>query len=219
MKPKLISISVIAAAVIAVSSICVIGTVCAYTNAGQPMTRPGETYAQPRDIALAQTDTGIGTNPHLRSQSVGAAASPGAVVKMSQKDVSFIQSAAGNGQQEVENGKMAEKQAKSAEVKSIASRTVADHTRINKELTALANRKGVAFSTSGVKAQNLGSGNFDALYLKWLDERHKMDIAAFERQAKSGDDSELKSWASKTVPTLKQHLSMVQQAEKQAGVR
>src|SRR5207247_6006362 len=156
-----------------------------------------------------------------RSQSVGqAASSPGATtVKMSQKDVNFIQKAAGGGAQEVANGKMAEKQAKSAEVKSIAARMVADHTRINKELTALANRKGVTINTSSVKAQNLGSGNFDALYLKWLDERHKMDIAAFDRQAKSGDDSELKSWASKTVPTLKQHLSMVQQAEKQAGVR
>jgi putative membrane protein len=197
MKPKLISLSGIAVAAIAASSICVIGTIRAQTEPGMP----------------------LGSNPHLRSQSAGAAASPRAVVKMSQKDVSFIQSAAGNGQQEVENGKMAERQAKGAEVKNIASRTVADHTRINKELTALANRKGVTFSTGGVKAQNLGSGNFDALYLKWLDERHKMDIAAFERQAKSGDDSELKSWASKTVPTLKQHLSMVQQAEKQAGVR
>ena len=197
MKPKLISVSTIAAAVIAASSSCLIETVRAQTEPGMP----------------------LGSNPHLRSQSAGPAASPGAVVKMSQKDVSFIQSAAGNGQQEIENGKMAERQAKGADVKNIASRTVADHTRINKELTALANRKGVTFSTSGVKAQNLGSGNFDALYLKWLDERHKMDIAAFEREAKSGDDSELKSWASKTVPTLKQHLSMVQQAEKQAGVR
>ena len=198
MKPKLISLSGIAAAAIAASSICVIGTIRAQTEPGMP----------------------LGSNPHLRSQSAGAAASPGTTtVKMSQKDVSFIQSAAGNGQQEIENGKMAERQAKGAEVKNIAARMVADHTRINKELTALANRKGVTFNISGVKAQNLGSGNFDALYLKWLDERHKMDIAAFDRQAKSGDDSELKSWASKTVPTLKQHLSMVQQAEKQAGVR
>jgi putative membrane protein len=194
MKSKLISISAIAAVAVA-SSLCVIGTV------------------------RAQIDSGIGTNPHLRSQSAGQTASPGAVVKMSQKDVSFIQSAAGNGQQEVENGKMAERQAKGAEVKNIASRTVADHTRINKELTALANRKGVTFSTSGVKAQNLGTGNFDALYLKWLDERHKMDIAAFEREAKSGDDSELKSWASKALPTLKQHLAMAENAEKKMGVR
>src|SRR5437870_8076867 len=197
MKPKLISLSTIAAAVLATSSICVIENVRAQTEPGMP----------------------LGSNPHLRSQSSGAAASPGAVVKMNQKDVSFIQSAAGNGQQEVENGKMAERQAKGAEVKNIAARMVADHTRINKELTALANRKGVTFNTGGVKAQSLGSGNFDALYLKWLDERHQGDIADFERAAKTSDDSELKAWASKTLPTLKQHLSMVQQAEKQAGVR
>jgi putative membrane protein len=57
---------------------------------------------------------------------------------MSQKDVNFIQKAGGGGAQEVENGKMAQRQAKSAEVKSIAARMVADHTRANNELTALA---------------------------------------------------------------------------------
>src|SRR5947208_784683 len=192
MKPKLISLSAITAAAIAASSIFVIGTIRAQTEPGMP----------------------LGSNPHLRSQSAGAAASPGAVVKMNQKDVSFIQSAAGNGQQEVENGKMAERQAKGAEVKNIAARMVADHTRINKELTALANRKGVTFNISGVKAQNLGTADFDRAYLKLLEEVHKTDIAAFENEAKSGNDSELKAWTSKTLPTLKQHLAMVEAAEK-----
>jgi putative membrane protein len=185
MKPKFILSPAIAAA-----SLCIVGTV------------------------LAQLDTGIGTNPHLRAQSAGPTASPGAVKKMSQKDVNFIQKAAGGGAQEVKNGEMAEKQAKSANVKSIAARMVADHTRINKELTALATRKGVTFNTSGVKAQNLGTADFDRAYLKLLEELHRADIADFERQAKSGDDSELKSWASKTVPILKQHLAMVESATK-----
>jgi len=189
MKPKLISASAIAVLAIAASSICVIGTV------------------------RAQVDTGIGTNPHLRSESAPGS-SPGTTVKMSQKDVSFIQKAAGGGAQEVENGKMAERQAKSAEVKNVAARMVADHTRINKELTALANRKGVTFNTSGVRAQNLGTADFDRAYLKLLEEVHKTDIAAFENEAKSGNDSELKAWTSKTLPTLKQHLAMVEAAEK-----
>ena len=190
MKPKLISLSGIAAAAIAASSICVIGTIRAQTGA-----EPGMP---------------LGSNPHLRSQSAGAAASPGAKVKMSQKDVNFIQKAAGGGAQEVENGKMAEKQAKSAEVKSIAARIVADHTRLNKELTALATRKGVTFNTSGVRAQNLGSGDFDRLYVTWLEQVHRADIAAFETAAKSADDKELKAWAAKALPTLKQHLAMAQ---------
>jgi len=195
MKPKLISLSTIAAAAIA-ASICIIGT------------------------ARAQVDTELGSNPHLRSKSAGQTGSPGTtVVKMSQKDVNFIQKVAGGGAQEVANGKMAEKQAKSAEVKSIAARMVADHTRIDKELTALANRKGVTFNTSGVKAQNFGAGDFDRMYLKWLEEVHRADIADFERAAKSSDDGDLKAWASKNLPTLKQHLAMVQAADKKAGGR
>jgi putative membrane protein len=191
MKPKLISLLTIAAAVIAASSVCVIGTV------------------------RAQIESGIGSNPHLRSKSEGQTGSPGTTVKkMSQKDVNFIQKAAGGGAQEVANGQMAEKQAKSAEVKSMAARIVADHTRLDKELTALANRKGVTFNTSGVRAQNLGSGDFDKLYVKWVEEVHRADIADFERAAKSADDSELKAWASKALPTLKQHLAMAQSAAK-----
>jgi putative membrane protein len=198
MKRKLIPLSTIIA-VSAATSVCVVGT------------------------ARAQLDTGIGSNPHLRSAAQGQKGPPGTspttVVKMSQKDVNFIQKAAGGGAQEVANGKMAETQAKSAEVKNVAERMVADHTRLNKELTALANKKGVNFNTGGVRAQNLGSGNFDALYLKWLEEVHRGDIAEFEKAAKSSDDSELKAWASRALPTLKQHLAMVQSAEKKAGVR
>jgi putative membrane protein len=190
MKSKLISISAIAAVATAVSNIWFIGTV------------------------HAQTDTGIGSNPHLRSKSAPTA-SPGAtVVKMSPKDVNFIQKAAGGGAQEVANGKMAESKAKSADVRSIAARVVADHTKLNSELTALANRKGVTFNISGVKAQNLGSGEFDPLYLKWLEEIHKADIANFERAAKSADDKDLRAWASKSLPTLKQHLAMAEGAGK-----
>lgn len=168
--------------------------------------------------ARAQTDTGIGSNPHLRAQSAPTQAAT-TTTKMSQKDVNFISKAAAGGAQEVENGKMAERQAKSAEVKTIAARMVADHTRINQELTSLAKRKGVTANTSGVKAQNLGTGNFDALYLKWLELVHKADIAEFEKAAKSGDDSELRAWASKTLPTLRQHLAMAESAEKKMGVR
>jgi putative membrane protein len=162
-------------------------------------------------VRAQQEDTGIGSNPHLRSQSLGQKPAS-SNVKMSQKDVSFIQKAASGGQQEIENGKMAEKQGKSADVKRIGARMVADHTKANKELTELANRKGVTFDTRGVKAQNIGAADFDRQYLKLLEIIHKNDIAEFQAQAKSGDDRDLKAWAAKTLPTLQQHLAMVEDA-------
>jgi putative membrane protein len=157
-------------------------------------------------------DTAIGTNPHLRAQSAPTPPSGTVTVKLSQKDVSFIQKAANGGQQEVENGKMAEKQGKSADVKRIGARMVADHTKANKELTELANRKGVKFDTRGVRAQNIGAADFDRQYLKLLEVDHKNDIAEFQKEAKSGDDRDLKALASKTLPMLKEHLAMVEDA-------
>jgi putative membrane protein len=157
-------------------------------------------------------DTAIGTNPHLRAQSAPTPPSGTVTVKLSQKDVSFIQKAANGGQQEVENGKMAEKQGKSADVKRIGARMVADHTKANKELTELANRKGVKFDTRGVRAQNIGAADFDRQYLKLLEVDHKNDIAEFQKEARSGDDRDLKAWAAKTLPTLQGHLAMVEDA-------
>jgi putative membrane protein len=163
-------------------------------------------------VRAQQEDTGIGSNPHLRSQSLNQQKPATSNVKMSQKDVSFIQKAASGGQQEIENGKMAEKQGKSADVKRIGARMVADHTNANKELTELANRKGVKFDTRGVKAQNIGAADFDRQYLKLLEIVHKNTIAEFQTEAKSGDDRDLKAWAAKTLPTLQQHLAMVEGA-------
>src|SRR2546429_580422 len=163
-------------------------------------------------VRAQQEDTAIGSNPHMRAKSAPTPPSGTVTVKLSQKDVSFIQKAAGGGQQEVENGKMAEKQGKSADVKRIGARMVADHTKANKELTGLANRKGVTFDTRGVRAQNIGAADFDRQYLKLLEMDHKNDIAEFQREAKSGDDRDVKAWAAKTLPTLQEHLAMVEAA-------
>jgi putative membrane protein len=163
-------------------------------------------------VTISQTDTGIGSSLHLRAQS--APTQPSGNVALSEKDKSFIQKAAGDGQQEVENGKMAEKQGQSGDVKRIGARIVADHTRANKELTQVASQKGLSFDTRGVKAQNLGNAGFDRQYLKLLEVDYKNDIAEFQKEAKSGDDRDVKSWVSETLPMLKEHLAMVQDAEK-----
>jgi putative membrane protein len=190
MKPEFISISRFAIIATMAGSLSVIATIRAQEG---------------------REDTGIGSNPHLRAKSAGTSPSTTVTVKLSQKDVSFIQKAAAGGQQEVENGKMAEKQGKSADVKRIGARMVADHTKANKELTELANRKGVKFDTRGVRA-NIGAADFDRQYLKLLEMDHKNDIAEFQKEAKSGDDRDVKAWAAKTLPTLQGHLAMVEDA-------
>jgi putative membrane protein len=162
----------------------------------------------------AQQDTGIGDNPHLRAKTSGASKASSSVVKLSGKDTNFIQQAANGGVQEVADGKAAEQRGQSAEVKRIGGRMVADHSKANNQLLELAKKKGVSIDLSKGKARPFESARFDRQYLVNTERDHETDIKAFEREASSGDDADLKSWAAKTLPTLKSHLAMVKSAMK-----
>ena len=43
---------------------------------------------------------------------------------------------------------------------------------------------------------------------------HKDAVSLFERYAKGGDNTALKDWAGKTLPTLQHHLEMAQELDK-----
>lgn len=117
---------------------------------------------------------------------------------------------------EVDMGKMAEKQGQSADVKKIGSRMVADHTKVNSELMSLASTKGVKLDTRH-KMDKMDAANFDQMYVEQMVKDHEKDISEFETEAKSGMDPDLKSFASKNLPTLKDHLKMVKAAQSKMG--
>src|SRR5919198_212045 len=165
-------------------------------------------------IALAQErDTSTATNPHLRPQTAAAGQT-----KVSPKDNTFLVNASTSNAVEVEDGKIGQR-AGSAEVKKVSARMVADHGKANKELIDLAKRKGVALNTSGITAQiKMAPGpEFDRQFLAMLETNHKKAIAEFEKEAKSGDDSDLRAYANRELPTLHEHLTMVQQAIHKTG--
>ena len=170
--------------------------------------------ASAQGIEGGRSGTSTADNPHLRSHDESTK-SKAKNVKVSDKDAQFVSKAMTAGEREIENGKMALKRAQSAEVKQVASRMVSDHTKANNELLALAKKKGVGVTTGTTRAQNLSEKGFDKHYLDMLEQDHKAAIAEFEKQAKSGDDADLKAWAAKTLPTLRAHLAMVRDALKQ----
>lgn len=161
--------------------------------------------------AQAQENTSVSDNPHLRAKD---APKKQAVVKLSDKDKNFISAAASGGVAEVTDSKVAAERGQSAEAKKVAGHMVADHTRANKELSELAKKKGLDIDLSKGKPRNFRKENFDGDYLATMESDHKTDIKAFEAEAKSGDDAEIKAWATKTLPTLKGHLAMVKEALK-----
>jgi putative membrane protein len=157
-----------------------------------------------------RTDTEIADNPHLRKKSPTSSSSS----KLSQKDQKFLTNAATSGFQEVADGQEAAQRASSAEVKNVGARMVADHSKANKELIALAKKKNLSVDTRAANPRPFKKEGFDSQYLFNMQHDHEMDIKAFENEASSGDDADIKAWAAKTLPTLKEHLAMVKSALK-----
>jgi putative membrane protein len=46
---------------------------------------------------------------------------------------------------------------------------------------------------------------------------HVEDVSEFERESASGSDTDVKAWAGRTVPTLRQHLQMAQETATKVG--
>jgi len=135
---------------------------------------------------------------------------------LSDADKTFMMNAAKGGMMEVHMGQMGLERGSSPAVKALSQHLVNDHTAANKELAALAKQKGV--SLPGDDAQMAASmpfatksgDDFDKAFARTAVEDHQKDIAAFEKEASSGTDPDLKNWATKTLPTLRAHLSEAQ---------
>jgi putative membrane protein len=131
-------------------------------------------------------------------------------------DASFVKKASAAGMAEVELSKLAATNASSAEVKSFAETMVNDHTAANEKLTAIAKDKSItpsagpdAASTAAIASLKTKTGAaFDKQYETIMLKDHKAAVALFEKEATSGQDSDLKAFANDTLPTLKHHLAM-----------
>ncbi len=144
---------------------------------------------------------------------------PGDNPNVSAKDAYFLKAAAAGGMKEVAMGRMAEKNGQSPEVKQIGQRMVADHTRANKEITAAAHKRGIKLAAQTTPAMDQMKGStFDRDFLHMMAEDHNATIKVFQGEAKNGEDAELKAMAQKTLPTLKEHLMMVKQAQQKVGM-
>ena len=60
------------------------------------------------------------------------------------------------------------------------------------------------------KLSALSGEKFDKEYVKMMVKDHKKDVAAFEKEAGRGMDADIKAFAASTLPTLQEHLQMIQ---------
>jgi putative membrane protein len=137
-------------------------------------------------------------------------------------DQTFLKEAAEGGLAEVELGQLAVEKSSNEDVKRFAQLMVEDHGKANEDLKQLATQKGVSLPSEPTAKQRakkeqlskLSGDEFDRAYMSDMLKDHKADIAAFEKESDSGNDSDIKRFASQALPTLRAHLK---QAESVTG--
>jgi putative membrane protein len=58
------------------------------------------------------------------------------------------------------------------------------------------------------KLSRLSGADFDREYMRMMVKDHAKKVEMFEREATKGKDPDVKAWAAKTLPTVREHLQM-----------
>jgi putative membrane protein len=146
---------------------------------------------------------GVGTNTILGQQK-------------SADDDQFAAEAASGGMAEVKLGELAQEKGTSDKVKGFSQKMVTDHSKAGDDLKQIAQQQGLNLPEEMSKQDQatydwlskLEGKQFDEAYARAMLTDHQKDVAAFEKEASSGKNEALKEFASRTLPTLKQHLKL-----------
>lgn len=164
---------------------------------------------RPANSNTAATNNTVGSTVNNPANSVNS--SNTAVVQDN-----FYTDAAQGGMAEVELSKLALQKSQNAEVKKFAQMMVSDHGKANDELKSLATKKNVKLPDSVSSSQKstmedlakLSGADFDKKYVETMVNDHEKTVALFENNT-TNSDADIKAFATKTLPTLKSHLEMI----------
>ena len=145
---------------------------------------------------------------------------------ISHQDSSFMKDAAEGGMEEVKLGNLARQNGSSDRVKKFGQKMVNDHSKMNSDLQNLAGQKNFSLPSSETikerasdkSLSNKTGADFDKAYISDMLKDHENDIAAFQREADTGTDGDVKAFASKALPTLRDHLKMARDIAQELGV-
>ena len=153
------------------------------------------------------------TNPTARDQSVTTNSQSAA---LNPDDRTFLEKAAVGGKAEVELGQLALERAQNDQVKQFAQRMVTDHSQANSDLVSMGDKMSITLPTEHDKENQdtknrlskLNGAKFDKEYMKAMVDDHQKDVNDFQKESSSAINSDVKAFASKTLPTLQQHLDL-----------
>ncbi len=145
----------------------------------------------------------------------------------SEEQADFLVEAASSGIWEVEMAKLAEEKAQHARVKSFAKLMRDEHSKLNEEIRSLAAKK--QLTLPGVldpdhqdhlaELKRLSGKDFDRRLIEMMEKEHENDIKDFEDASENHKDSDIQTFAAKTLPLLRAHLDSVKMIRTAIGGR
>lgn len=176
-------------------------------------------------VVEAQVGNPAGLAPGTRETAPGVPAS-GAT---NQVDRLFVEQLAMGNRAEIEAGKLAMGKAHNGAVEKFARRMADDHTQANDRLAELAKRRNIALpdtpdaeqQTMQQRLRKVSGTEFDTAYIEGQIKAHQKTATLLEWEIDSGENSQIKRFASQTLPVVFQHLQMAQniQAQLSGGSR
>jgi putative membrane protein len=131
-------------------------------------------------------------------------------------DATFVQKAAEGGMAEVELSKVAESNAKGADVKKFATQMVHDHSANNKELATIAAKENIQVPKSldsehaalRDKLKSMKGADFDEQYMDAMRKDHQTMVDLLKTSQSTVSSEDLRTYIKKTEPVVEHHLSM-----------
>ena len=147
------------------------------------------------------------------AREANAPATAGQLESFAATDRDFLMQAAQGALFEVEASRVALMKATSNETRDFANMMVADHGRANQELDQLVRSKGGMVSEridgehqSAIdQLRRLDGPAFERQYYELQVTAHDEAIRLFDRAARGAQDPDLRSFANRTLPTLRKH--------------
>jgi putative membrane protein len=139
---------------------------------------------------------------------------------LSSNDKDFITKAAQAGHAEVDAGTLAASRSSNDAIKKFGQRMFEDHTAAMEELKQIAHLKGAsvpddadaAHKKLAQKLEGAQGIEFDQIYVSEAGMKdHTAALTLFDEEARNGKDSDLRAFAQKALPMIKDHLEMAQQ--------
>jgi putative membrane protein len=134
----------------------------------------------------------------------------------------FLVRVANAGLTEVELTSMAQQKAVNQSVKDLAATLHKDHMALNDQVKTLAGQKNITLPTvvSDEKKKDIEDlraktgTDFDKSFISTIIKAHESSIESFEKAINDTKDADVKSFADKTLPTLRSHLQAAKDVEK-----